>query len=370
MRTVLIYKEDLLPISETFVLGQASSLRRYRPQYVGIFRSEPSLEGVGDAILVAPNIPKVRNRLMRRLYHSLGYAPRFHRALSRVEPHLLHAHFASSGRSAVRLARTLRVPLIVTLHGSDVTIKRNYRQLYAQLWRSASLFICVSDFIRRRAIDAGFPQDKLLVHYIGIDCTHFHPSPESSLPNLILFVGRLVEKKGLKYLIEAMTTVSAKVPAASLVVIGDGPLRASLESQAAGLGACCSFLGAQNHEEVCRWLKRATLLCVPSTEADNGDSEGLPIVLAEAQAMGVPVVSTQHAGIPELVIDGVTGQLVPERDSAALAEAIVFFLRNDMQRQAAAEAGVRRIASQFNIAAQTASLESIYDLVVDGKRVA
>ncbi|MEA2543384.1 MAG: colanic acid/amylovoran biosynthesis glycosyltransferase, partial [Acidobacteriaceae bacterium] len=175
MRKVLVFKETLLPPSETFILAQMRALRQYVPIIAGLEHAQPSLPLPQEPILLS-----ARGRLISdaraKLYRRTGTAPRFHYNAKRSRPDLVHAHFASGGRTALPLARALRVPLLVTLHGADVTVRDPKLDNYRRLGEDASLFICVSQFIRDRALEAGFPAEKLLVHYIGIDRDVFSPS--------------------------------------------------------------------------------------------------------------------------------------------------------------------------------------------------
>jgi glycosyltransferase involved in cell wall biosynthesis len=227
----------------------------------------------------------------------------------------------------------------------------------------ASLFICVSKSIRERALQIGFPESKLLVHYVGIDRTMF-ASDERLREPIVLFVGRFVEKKGCKHLVRAMQKVQQVMPAARLVLIGFGPLQPSLEALTSHLGVCATFEGRCSSEEVKRWLERARVLCVPSVSAPNGDSEGLPTVIMEANAMRVPVVGFEHAGIPEIVKHGETGLLYPEGDVDGLAAGLLRFLTDDGLWRAAGHAAARRVAEQFDLHSQGAKLESLYDELI------
>src|SRR6185437_507604 len=150
-------------------------------------------------------------------------------------------------------------------------------------------------------------------HYNGVDLARFPPG--SGGPDLVLFVGRLVEKKGVEILIEAFARARAARPGASLVIIGDGPLRPRLERRA---GEGVRFLGALPPGDVADWMRRATVLAAPSVTARDGDAEGLPNVIVEAAASALPAVGSDHSGIPEAILDGETGFIVPERDAEAL----------------------------------------------------
>jgi colanic acid/amylovoran biosynthesis glycosyltransferase len=359
MPRVLIFKETLLPPSETFILAQMQALRRFDPVLAGLERTRPSIGLPEKPVLLSDQAPLISN-IRAKLYRRTGVAPVFQRAVRRLRPHLIHAHFASGGRSALPLARALGVPLVVTLHGSDVTVRGSQREIYRHLGEYASKFVCVSKFIRERALDAGFPAEKLCVHHIGINRSLFSPSEKAGLSNSVLFVGRLVEKKGCEYLLRAMQKVQQEQPECELIIIGDGPLRTSLEGLAQELGVCCNFRGTQPATAVREALSSARVFCVPSVTAANGDSEGLPTVLAEAQAMGIPVVSTTHGGIPEIIVNGVNGLLVPERDAGSLAAALVLLLSDEQRWRQFHRAALHNVEQYFDLQTQTAQLESIY----------
>ena len=319
-----------------------------------------------EPILLSDQGPAISDA-RAKLYRRIGTAPLFHLKAKRSRPDLVHAHFASGGRTMLPLARALGVPLVVTLHGKDVTVLGVQPHRYRRLAEDASLFICVSKFIRDSAIGAGFPSEKLLVHYIGIDRTKFLPLPSPSPEQArgVLFVGRLVEKKGCEYALRAMQLVQRTHPECELTVIGDGPLRSALEALATDLKVRCRFLGVQPAAIVREALRGARIFCGPSVTAADGDSEGLGMVFAEAQATGVPIVSTVHGGIPEIVANEVTGLLTPERDHEALADAIALLLGDEALWQRFHRAAVQHIGQRFDLAAQTAQLERIYSRAVD-----
>jgi glycosyltransferase involved in cell wall biosynthesis len=357
---VLVFRESLLPISETFIIAQTGALTTYEPTFVGVRRSTPSLPILGHPLLLSANTNERLSRLRARFYKRTRIAPRFHRAVEQLRPALIHAHFAPGGAIAAVMAERLRIPLVVTLHGHDVTARTDFRRRYSHLWDKADRFICVSDFIRKKAIEAGFPAEKCSVHYIGIDREKFRPSADTRTEGMVLFVGRLVEKKGCTYLLDAMSQVQRVHPTAHLAVIGNGPLRPSLEQQAARLGINCKFLGGQAHHVIREHLGRASVFCAPSAAARDGDSEGLGMVFLEAQAMGAPVVSSLHGGIPEAVQDGKTGLLAPEGDHNTLAQHILRFLQDEPFRKECTARGREWVAHQFDLRKQTGLLEEMY----------
>jgi colanic acid/amylovoran biosynthesis glycosyltransferase len=380
MPTVLIYRSELLPPSETFVHAQASSLSRYTPHFVGLRPAGNSLLNQEQCMLAEPHC-RLPRALRPHSYEYLGLQPALHHrsfldGLRALAPSLLHVHFAPDALTALPLAAALKIPMLVTLHGYDVTVRpaaRNplrlaLRKLRMQtLHRQASSFLCVSEFIREKALAAGYPESKLVVHHIGIDIDTFQPATsQQGRGNTVLFVGRLTEKKGCEYLIRAMAEVQQSAPSAKLIVIGEGQLRGSLQTLAAELQVNCEFLGRQDHLSVRRHIAAARLCVVPSVTASNGDSEGLPMFLAEAQGLGVPVVATRHAGIPEGIVRGHHGMLSDERDVTGLAVNIQRLLNDDALHADVARRGVALVQREFDLRRQTQRLEAVYDSVVAG----
>jgi colanic acid/amylovoran biosynthesis glycosyltransferase len=360
MPTVLIFKETILPPSETFILAQMRALVRFNPFLVGLEPTRKGLSPDKPALLLSPRASKAAD-YRAKLYRRTGFAPAFHSKVKRLRPDLIHAHFASGGKTLLPLEKLLRLPFIVTLHGgSDVPIQKPQMGTYRELGDRATLFLCVSDFIRRQAVDAGYPPEKLIVHYIGVDRTLFTLTHPPAATENVLFVGRLVEMKGCEYLLRAMQVVQAARPATELTIVGDGPLRPQLETLANELRVRCKFLGVQPPAAIRDLLQKARIFSLPSVTTADGHVEGLGIVLIEAQAMGIPVVSTLHAGLMEAVADGVTGTLVPERDSDALAGALLGLLNDPGLWQRYHLATQEHIDRQFDLRKQTALLEDIY----------
>jgi len=377
---VLIYAEPLLARSMTFIRTQAESLRSFTPYYISPGYQQNGLSLPQDRVVVMYKRPGPLSRVAGIPFKMAGVAPFFLRRLRKLRPALLHAHFAPMGLRALPLARSLGIPLIVTFQGYDATVfdnvavsskhysHRNYVRRRKTLEQGAAMLIAVSNFIRDEMISQGFASDRIVVHYVGVDTEFFCPDPAIEREAMVLFVGRLTEKKGCEYLIRAMSQVQAALPGAELVIIGDGELRAELEHLAAQSLRRYRFLGFQPPDLVKRWMNRARVFGAPSIRARSGDAEGYPNVFAEAQAMGLPVVSFASEGVMEAVAHGETGLLAPTREVEALAYNLHTLLA-DPSLCARMGAGARsRVCKQFNLAVQTRKLESLY-LQVLGKRV-
>ena len=371
---LIIFSDHLLYPSETFIRSQAEAMQRFVPYYVGSRRVH-GVQTPADRTLLL-NRGSALGRLREIPFKLWGLAPTLARRIENLNPALVHAHYGPNGLRVLPLARALDKPLVVTFHGSDANIKDaftkhlNYgHRVYARrksiLQRNGALFIAVSDFIRAKLIDQGFPADRTITHYIGIDTNVFHPDDASKRQPVVLFVGRLIENKGVPYLIRAMSHVQNELPDAELVVIGDGVLRAQLEQAAKSSLRKYRFLGMQPHEVVRDWMRIAKVVVQPSITLESGGAEGLPIVLGEAQAMGIPVVSSRMAGIPEVVQDGASGFLVEERDWRSLAAGIAMLFTDEALWHRFSREGRRKICAEFDLHQQTEKLEMIYDSVVE-----
>ena len=363
----VIFRKRLLPWSETFIGAQVGAMTRYRPVLAGYSRDPRGavyVEGRDQLLLDEHSaLPGVERLLLK-----MGRVPRrWLSAIAATGPALVHAHFGTNAPPAILLARKLRVPFLVTYHGVDITsTARNetQRRRRQRTFAAAARVLAVSRFIAQALRDAGCPEERIVVHYIGVDTTYFSPGGAPRATNRVLFVARLVPKKGLVHLIRAMERVQQRVPDAELVVAGDGPLRAELEREAASRRVRCSFLGVQTPAQVRELMRSATILCGPGVVATSGDAEGLGIIFLEAQAVGLPVVASTSGGIGEGIVDGETGLLHAPGDEDALTAHLTALLTDAERRARFGAAGREHVLRNFDLRRQTAVLESLYDDVV------
>jgi colanic acid/amylovoran biosynthesis glycosyltransferase len=368
---VAIFRHNLFRISEPFIAEQAQHLRRYRPLYVG--RKRFGLPPDGASSLALEDLYK-RWKLSRIGWQMLtGDARPYLRLLGRRRPSLIHAHFGIEGVSALGLAMQLKIPLVTTFHGFDATLKTHamlgspawfrYPLLRRKLAREGNLFLCASSFIRQKLLETGFPESRTHTHYIGVDCQTIRPRADFEETPLILHVARLVEVKGTRYLLRAFATVARKYDRVQLLIIGDGPLRRQLHALTASLGMRdrVEFLGAVPHVAVLSWMRKAAMLVLPGIRTATGREEGLGMVLLEAAATGLPIVGSRVGGIPECMLEGKTGFLVPERDEDTLARRMAELLEDPVKRHRMGAAGRALVEDRFDIDRQTAVLENFYD---------
>ncbi|WP_347351420.1 glycosyltransferase [Intrasporangium sp.] len=290
------------------------------------------------------------------------------RAIVRYRPSVIHQHFATWSWPAVRAAHTAGVPLLTTLHGADVFTATRAADTAMRRWHhhnirlaceQATLMLAVSSYLADVAVTAGFPSDRLQVHYQGIDTDLFTPGagPE---PARVLFVGSLSEHKGIRDLVRASTRLREQVPH-ELVVIGDGPLAGGLARAARDLPHV-TMCGQLDRAGVLDQMRRASVMVVPSKES-GGRREAAGLVLLEAQSCGTPVVAYASGGMPEMV-DPESGLLVPEGDVDALTHAMSVMLSSDDLARAERGASARRfVIRERSLARSARELSGYYRLL-------
>lgn len=242
---------------------------------------------------------------------------------------IVHCQFGPLGQLGLIL-KDLGVfhgKLVTSFRGYDISsYVRSYGSgVYRELFRRGDLFLCVSSAIRDKLIKLGCEENKVFVHRSGIDPANLRYRAcrvQKDEKRRVATVARLVEKKGLEYAIRAVAHVARRTPTIEYRIAGEGPLRGELQRLINDLGMDdrVELLGWKSEREITALLDQSDILLAPSVTSETGDEEGIPGAIMEAFAHGLPVISTAHAGIPEVVHDGQSGFLVPERNAGALAE--------------------------------------------------
>lgn len=276
-----------------------------------------------------------------------------------------HAHFGSVGNAFLGVTKCRDEPYIVSFYGRDASqLLREEPDRYDDLFRRVDAVTALSEDMRSTLVDAGCPRDKTHIQPLCVDTRQFSYQPrtrEDGEPLRLLTVARFVEKKGLEYALRAVADL-AKTHDVEYTIAGDGERRERIESLITELELeeVVNLLGWQPQSTIVDLMTNAHLFLLPSVTAENGDQEGTPTVLLEAQAMGLPVISTYHAGIPEIVADGKSGLLVPERDSGALADALATLAENQSRWTEMGRHGSNYIESKHSIDAASTSLLDLY----------
>jgi len=335
-----------------------------RTRYPAVLPTDGRWRAAMQFVLERP--PEERRILVRTLNPlafwrrawSLEHLRRTASFLPRQRFDVCYCPFVQDTFKAWRLRRVglLDGPLVAAVRGSDITryVATRGPRVYARIFRRIALFLPVCEAFARRIIALGAPPERVVVHATGIDMRHWPFRArmlEPGEPLRLVSVARLVEKKGIAYVLDAVRRLVDGGLDVRYEVAGDGPLRASLEAlrERLGLQDQVRLLGWATPLQVRAALDRAHLLVAASVTASDGDEEGIPNVLKEAMASGLPVVATRHGGIPELVDDGVSGLLVPERDGRALADRVGFLAAHRESWAALCAAGRARVERDYDI---------------------
>jgi len=283
-----------------------------------------------------------------------------------------HIHHGSQTTKYEFLKEKYGLPMFVGFRGNDATAfprkKKNLKQL-KRLFKTADMFFPVCEHLKRRIMQLGCPEDKIRVLYGGLDLNRFEYRPRKldSQDNIrFLAVGRFVEKKGFHHLLRAFARVRKTQKNITLTLIGRGPY----ETEYARL---INKLNLKKNVEIVPWVDyqkiqskyySSHIFCAPSITDQNGNQEGIPNTLKEAMATGMPVISTTHAGIPELVKNNVSGLLVPEGSVKQLEKAMKWLIEHPEQWAKFGENARKKVEADFNLAIQLKKQKEFYNEVL------
>ncbi|MBD0336289.1 MAG: glycosyltransferase [Cyanobacteria bacterium Co-bin13] len=391
-------------LSETFILNQITGLLE-RGHEVDIYADQP-----GDAKKVHPDVekyallertyylPQVPENLLLRAIQGLGlvltgllkdplgvlrslnvfrygkqalslwllysFIPNFDRQYD-----IIHCQFGTLAfrGMAFQQMNAPQAKLITIFRGFDISqfVQQKGRQVYETLFRTGDFFLVNCEFFARRVIELGCDPKRIRVHLSGLDCSKFQFQPRyapADGPIHIVTTGRLVEKKGIEYSIRAVAQLAATHPQITYTILGDGPLMAPFQQliEALNIGHIVHLAGWKTEAEIIEQLNQAHIFVAPSVTASAGDQDAPINVLKEAMALGLPVVSTDHGGIPELVEDGISGFLVPESDANAIAHKLVYLIEHPEIWPQMGQAGRAYVAAHYDLAVLNDQLLALY----------
>jgi colanic acid/amylovoran biosynthesis glycosyltransferase len=371
---IAFFRKKYLGLSETFIYHYVANLKRYDPIFL-TYKRIPSAAHfpLANVYTTAPQKrwsqqwfwAKVDTRLRKRT-PVIGILERNH-------VQLLHGHFGPDSCIALPWAKELGIPLVGSFYGFDLfkqDIVEHWIDRYRVLFEQGALFLVEGSHMRARLLDLGCPSEKALIQKIAIDVDQIPFSARklaSGEPVRLLFCGRFVEKKGLQDCLLALAeVVKTRVPV-KLRVVGDGELRPTAEQliDRLNLRDYVDMVGLIPYTDLKEELKAAHILLAPSVTAQDGDSEGgAPTILLDAQASGLPVVSTFHADIPEIVLDGQSAYLTPEHDPAALAESIISLISQADKWPEMGAAGRAFMKKNHDIRVLVPQLEEKYNQIL------
>ena len=283
---------------------------------------------------------------------------------------IIHCQFGVYGLQGMMLQKigALSGQLVCSFRGFDISEypRQCGQTVYHDLFRKTNVFCLANcEFFRQHVIELGCPENRIIVHGSGIDTSKFKFTPRNYISDQklrMVTIGRLVEKKGIEYGIRAIAQLSKTYPNLEYIVIGEGQLRPHLEQiiQDLQVEDWVKLVGEKDQKEIISILDQAHLFMAPCVTSKQGDQDAPVNTLKEAMAMGLPVVSTWHGGIPELVEDGVSGFLVPERDSEAIVEKLDYLIKHSEQWEAMGRAGRAKVVEKYDMNRLNDQLVEIY----------
>jgi len=380
--TVMHILDGYLPVTENWLYRQMIGITRYRvvavPGRLYEAQSFPL-----DNLCVCPRLfaaprswtGRAANRVAESAF--CVQSRRQARVAKRFQASLLHAHFGQTGYNSLAAKRFAGLPLITSFYGRDACLLPGvhpiWRRRYTRLFAEGDLFLAEGNHMKSTLVSLGCPQEKVVVHHLGVDLNALpfairRPDDDGTIR--ILAVGRFTEKKGLSYAVRAFAMVARERVGVRLVLVGDGRGKVELAEKAEllrlvhenSLGDRVRFTGYVGYPEFLSLIGETHICIAPSVTAGDGDAEGgAPVCLIEMSASGMPVIATRHCDIGEVVLDGVSGFLAPERDVDSLSERLLHLIDHPEIWPAMGASGRKHIEKNYDAARQAVCLERTYD---------
>ncbi len=381
--TVGHYVAPYLPVTGSWIYGQLMNLRSHR----AVVMTDRTLNL--DVFPFAPIYPADRASRFRKLRWALkdgrvrGVSWRyFDEVIEREGVSLLHAHFGQAGAEMVEMKRRVGLPMVTAFYGADVSqlpADPYWRALFVRLFEAGELVLAEGSAMRAALIALGCPPAKVVIQHLGVDVATIpfqvkRPDPDGTVR--ILIAGTFREKKGIPDALRAIQRVHRHYPKLRATLIGDSAGRQGDDDEKrvilgllSSLGDVVTWLGYVPYPEFRKQLQGHHIFLSPSVTARDGDSEGgAPIAILEAAATGMPIVSTRHADIPEIVVPNESALLSAERDVEALTANLERLLKDPDQWAAMGERGRRHVEESYNVTVQVERLETLYCQVTGGMR--
>ncbi len=369
-KCVLHYLGEYLKVTMTWVYNQIQYNNEYRHQVVT--QSTENLDIFPtENIYSLDSLSSARQIYNKVAYRLRGYYPDF---ASQNKPSLIQAHFGHYGYKALGLKRKMNVPLATFFYGyemSSLAKNAKYQRRYHELFREGELFLVIGNAMKKSVMGMGCPENKITIFHLGVDVEHY-PFRERTWHEgeniTLLFAANFGEKKGLPYAIRAFAKAHKRHKHLRFRIIGDGPNRKEIESLIAelGVGDAVELKGFVPYSTLVDEMMRADLFIQPSVTASNGNTEGgYPVAVLDAQATGMPILTTRHADNPECVLKDKSAKISEERDWETLGQQLIDLVEAPQTWPAMGHAGRAHVDQQYNARTQGRVLAKIYDRLID-----
>jgi len=356
--------------SETFIYNYVSNHKRFKPiciatQFANLEQfpfPEADMYHIDDPV-------KFQYRWLKNKF--IGIDDKIERIIRQRKAVLLHAHFGDTAIRALAMKRHLGIPMVTTFYGYDVSQRakdEKWRKLYGVLFRHGEMFLAEGPFMKNRLIELGCPENKIRLQRIAIpvDKMPFHARtpkrPDEK--TILIFCGRFVEKKGLAYALQAIKLLRQSFKNFEFRIVGDGTLKENVTAyiKENSMENYTKLLGFMPYTSYMDEMHKADIFIQPSVTAAAGDSEGgAPTTILEAQAIGLPVIATTHADIPNIVVPGKSALLSPEKDIMQLSDNIAQLLHSQNRWEQMGRHGHDFVCKYHDINNEILELENKYN---------
>lgn len=367
---VLHFKTTYLNQSETFIDRLVRNHQEFQPVVATCYKNAYA---DGLTIYEMPNTGFHGLTNIVRL--KLNSSPRFlTEVFEKEKPDIVHGHFGLDSYRLIAMIRKYNVPFIVNFYGHDVIrLPKNFgwTTRYKRLRKYLDAAIAVSEDMRQNLEKLGFDPSKIYTIKLAVDTENIKFQQRTKATPKIMMVGRLVEKKGFTHALNAVNLIKNDLPELEMNVFGDGTLMSDLKTEVKqlGIGSHVNFRGFMKNDEIINQLYKHDILIVPSVQAKDGDREGMPQTTVEGMATGIPVIASDHAGLPELVIHNETGLQVPEKDPAAIGNAIKKLVRRPELVKSLSLKGRLKVEEEHDITKQAKKTEGLYKKMINENKM-
>lgn len=364
----------------SWIYAQISNLKKYQPLVITTRKRNLTIFPV-EKIYSLSDLNGL-NRFFQRQYAKLTnfYYPFFLKVLKENQVLLLHSHFGNRGYFDLALKQRLKIPQVTTFYGHDVSLlpqEERWRKRFKVLFEQGDLILAEGNYMKKTLLEMGCPNSKVRVQHLGIDCEKIPFIPRKMVDGQkvkILIAGTFREKKGITYALEACARLVPKYKNIEVTLIGDAgrsqreinykkEITTIIDSR--NIADKVNYLGFLPYPAFIEEAQNNHIFLSPSIHPSDGETEGgAPVALIEMSAYGMPIVSTFHCDIPEVVIDGESGFLVKEKDTNGLAERLEHLITHPELWESMGRTGRKHIEEEFNIVTQAAKLEAFYDSVL------
>ncbi|MBO6620795.1 MAG: glycosyltransferase [Balneola sp.] len=371
-RNVALFSTSFLPYSQTFIYDE---IRAHSDNYeITVFCKDRQ----NEERFPYEKFHKPGGKLSEIIYQNIAYWPSFNKIIGNGNFDLIHAHFGTGAVYSLPYVKKFKIPFVVTFHGNDVAAlmgtqkyKSNrwrYYSKHKQIFEHATLLLAASEELRALLIELGADPSKVKVYHLGIDLSKFeYQEPEPRGKTKFVMIGRFTPKKAHIYVLRAFEKLIKDGLNASLTFIGSGELKNEAINfvEENDLSSAVDFKGILTPDEVSEVLKSSDVLVAPSIVAFDQDRESGLIVVKEAGGVGIPAIGTWHGGIHEIIEDGKTGFLIPERNVPELIKKMKLFIEQPELIKTFGAASRKKMEKDYNLFSQVKKLEAFYEEAIN-----